>query len=425
MSDKKKETSFDELCTYLQQKGFVYGPEPELYGGVAGFYTYGPLGKKLKNHVEGTIKWVFGQHDFWEVECPTVMPAIVWKASGHLEGFTDPVITCTKCKAQFRVDKLIKEIDKNAEVKKDDYATFLKDKKAKCTTCGTQLPLEMKQHNLMMRTTIGSDTEAYNRPETATTTYLPFNRYTKFFRDKLPFGVFQIGKAYRNEISPRQFIIRMREFTQAEGQFFILPNQKEPFTPYEKVKQNKYQFYSAEAQEQGKPSESMTLEQAHKKKLLGTQAYAWTLSIAHELFTQMGIPTEKIRLRQHKKDEKAFYAMDAWDVEINMNTLGWEEFCGVHDRGAYDLTQHEKHSGQKMEVHTETGKQKPHILEIAFGTDRSLLAVADQAYVDDTTTRGNKVLKFKPWMAPIFVGVFPLVNKIEEKAQNVYEEIKK
>ncbi|MBI4139882.1 glycine--tRNA ligase [Candidatus Woesearchaeota archaeon] len=406
MNDKKKGLSFEELCTFLQQKGFVYGPEPEIYGGIAGFYTYGPLGKRLKNNVENTIRKVFTKYDFWEVECPTVMPAIVWKASGHLEGFTDPVVICTKCKAQYRADKLIKE------------------KKFKCQNCGTQLPGETRQQNLMMKTTIGTDTESYNRPETATTTYLPFLRYTKHFRDKLPFGIFQIGKAYRNEISPRQFIIRMREFTQAEGQYFINPEDKNNFEQYEKVKNNEYNFYTAKIQEEEKEAEKTTLDKALSKKHIGTKAYAWTLAVAQELFTQMGIPKEKIRFRQHKKDEKAFYASDAWDLEINTNALGWEEFCGIHDRTDYDLKQHEKHSGKELIMNTEKGKVKPHILEIAFGTDRTLYAITDNAYTDDLQ-RGNKVLKFTPWMAPVQIGVFPLVNKLEEKAEEVYEILKK
>ncbi len=422
--EKEKKTGFEELCTFLQQKGFVYGPEPEIYGGIAGFYTYGPLGKSLKNNVENIIRTVLTKYDFWEVECPTVMPAIVWKASGHLEGFTDPIVICTKCKTQYRADKLIKEKRTEANIQKEKYSEHIKEKKFKCQNCGTQLPEEAKQQNLMMKTTIGTDTESYNRPETATTTYLPFLRYAKHFRDKLPFGIFQIGKAYRNEISPRQFIIRMREFTQAEGQYFVNPEEKNKFENYEKVKNNEYSFYAAKAQEEGKEEEKMTLDKALSKKIIGTEAYAWTLAIAQELFTKMGIPKEKIRFRQHKKDEKAFYASDAWDLEINTNTQGWEEFCGIHDRTDYDLKQHEKHSGKELIMNTEKGKVKPHILEIAFGTDRTLYAITDNAYTEDLQ-RGNKVLKFKPWMAPVQIGIFPLVNKLEEKAEEVYELLKK
>src|SRR3989338_7621909 len=222
----KNDKFLADFNAFMQNKGFVYGPFPEIYNGVAGFYTYGPLGKLLKNNVENTIRKVFQKHDFWEVECPTVMPAPVWKASGHLGGFTDPMIQCSKCKAHFRVDHLIKEKEPDFEPAGKDLLALIKKYKIMCSSCGSALKDEIKRHSLMMQTTIGLDIEAYNRPETATTTYLPFLRYNEFFRKKYPFGVFQIGKAYRNEISPRMFICRMREFTQAEAQMFIFADQK-------------------------------------------------------------------------------------------------------------------------------------------------------------------------------------------------------
>jgi glycyl-tRNA synthetase len=411
---------FEELTTFMQSKGFVYGPEPSIYGGSAGFYTYGPAGKLLKNNVENVIRKVFTKNDFWEVECPTVMPAKVWEASGHLSGFTDPVVSCSKCKSNFRVDKLIQEIDPKAYVKKSDYLTFLKKEKAKCTSCGNYLVLELKEHDLMMKTKLGVDTVAYNRPETATTTYLPFPSYLNFFRDKLPFGIFQIGKAYRNEISPRQFIVRMREFTQAEGQLFIFSDDKETFENYNKVKKKKLPFLKAGS----KKVIGLTLDDAVKKKLLKSKAYAWTLAVAFDLFIEMGISKENLRLRQHEDDEMAFYADDAWDIEVKLNSLGWEELCGVHDRTDYDLKQHEKFSKTKLHAQSEKGKQHPHILEIAFGVDRSLLAVFDSSYIDDKK-RGNKVLKFKSSIAPIQVGVFSLVNKLNKETMKVYDSVKK
>jgi len=417
---------FEELTTFMQDKGFVYGPEPSIYGGLAGFYTYGPLGKLLKNNIENAIRKVFTKYDFWEVECPTVMPRIVWEASGHLEGFTDPLIKCSnqKCNSLFRVDKFIKEIYPKESVKKSDYLKFLKENKAKCTSCGSPLNLELKDHNLMMKTQVGVDTEVYNRPETATTTYLPFKDYLKFFRDKLPFGVFQIGKAYRNEISPRQFLVRMREFTQAEGQLFILKGEKDGFSPYNDVKDKKLPFLLAKTQQDGKDKiTNITIDDAIEKKYLKNKAYAWTLSVAYELFLEMGITESKIRLRQHTEDEIAFYADDAWDLEINLSSLGWEEFCGIHDRTDYDLKRHEQYSKVKLQVQGDKEKETPHILEIAFGTDRSLLGVVDSSYEDDKK-RGNKVLHFKPSIAPIQVGVFSLVNKLNDQTMKVFDLVK-
>ncbi len=227
------------LVSYCQQKGFVYGPEPEIYGGLAGFYTYGPTGTLLKRRVEEVIRRTLQRVHFFEVECPTVLPAAVWHASGHLGGFTDPVMKDVKGNAH-RADKLVEEHykkqgkDTRVPAKFDELLDVIQNEKITAPD-GTVLIPEIKAHNLMMRTTIGLETEAYNRPETATATYLPFLRYLEFFRKNLPFGVFQIGKAYRNEISPRQFLLRMREFTQAEAQLFIHPEDKKTYEAFNAV----------------------------------------------------------------------------------------------------------------------------------------------------------------------------------------------
>jgi glycyl-tRNA synthetase len=410
MSSKK--LTIEDLGTFAADKGFIYGPEPEIYGGVAGFYTYGPLGKLLKNNIENAIRKTFIKHEFWEVECPTVMPSIVWKASGHLGGFTDKIISCTKCKANFRVDKLIEENFPDISLP-EDQIKFLKEKDFKCPSCSKELDFIPKDHDLMMKTKLGLNTEAYNRPETATTTYLPFNRYMKFSRDKLPFGVFQIGKAYRNELSPRQNVVRGREFTQAEGQMFITKEEKNNFAIYENYKKNKIPLMPHD-----KKVESISLQDALKKKYVKSQAYVWTLNLAFELYLNMGVKEENIRFRQHAPTEKAFYADDAWDLEVNMKSLGWVEMAGIHDRTDYDLKQHEKFSKKKLRVNG----IHPHILEIAFGSDRPCLCVIDQAY-NDEKERGNIVLNFDPKIAPIKLGIFPLTNKLKDEAYKLYEEL--
>jgi len=411
---QSKKLTIDELGTFAAMKGFIYGPEPEIYGGVAGFYTYGPLGKLLKNNVENAIRKIFVKHDMWEVECPTVMPEIVWKASRHLDGFSDQFLVCPKCDCKLRVDHLFEEEFKGKKIPKD-VVKFLKDSKFKCPSCKKDCDWILRDHDLMMKTTIGVDTVAYNRPETATTTYLPFNRYLKFFREKLPFGVFQIGKAYRNEFSPRQNVIRGREFTQAEGQLFILKEDKNKFPLFDKVRGNKLSLLAHGS----KKLEKLSLLDAVKKKYLKNKAYAWTLHLAYELFIEIGIEKDNIRFRQHSPDELAFYADDAWDLEINLHSLGWIECAGIHDR-VDDLEQHEKYSKKKLRV----GGKLPHILEIAFGSDRPTFALIDQAY-DDDKKRGNIVLHFDPKLAPIKVSIFPLVKKLEKEAWVVYDNLSK
>ncbi len=437
---------YDELVAFMQQKGFIWGPEPEIYGGLAGFYTYAPLGKLLKNNVENEIRRLYMKNGFWEVECPTVMQKEVWQASGHLGGFTDPVIICSKCKGNFRADKLIEDYFFQ---NKEDYHEgltigsvtpenlsnlFNVHKEIACPNCKNVFinvkPTDIKEHTLMMKTTIGLDVEAYNRPETATTTYLPFLRYTEFFRKKLPFSVFQIGKAYRNEISPRQHVMRCREFTQAEAQIFLFKDQKTEFEKYATVQHNTMPLWPWQFQENNTAPKIITVHEALEKGYFKNKAYAWAVHLAYSFFKAIGIPDEKIRLRQHYPDEKAFYADDAWDIEVKLHSFGWFELCGVHDRTNYDLTQHGKASGKSLtafnEQSTATEKNEiPNIIEIAFGTDRPTFALLDLFYAKIDEKEGKTKFMIPRHMAPVKVAVFPLVKKngLSEAAQKLFDEL--
>jgi glycyl-tRNA synthetase len=415
-----------ELASFAQQKGFIWGPSPEIYGGLSGFYDYGPLGKLLKNNVEQAIRDTFQVNDFWEVECPTIMPAKVWEASGHLGGFTDPLIVCSKCKGHFRVDKLLEELFPDTQVKPDNYLAFIEEKEITCPSCQSPFVKEIKKHNLMMKTQVGLDIVAYNRPETATTTYLPFPRYFEHFRKKLPFGVFQIGKAYRNEVSPRQFVLRMREFTQAEAQLFIFGDQKAQYDAYSRIKDDQLPLWNYKRQDASEEPRMISVEQALAEGDFKNQAYAYTVWLTHKVFLNAGIPASHIRLRQHNLDERAFYADDAWDVEVQLNSFGWTEMCGVHDRTTYDLTQHAKFSGKDLSVSDETHKKEtPHILEIAFGTDRLTYALLDLFYNPQDIKEGKTTFHIPTRLAPVKVGIFPLMKKdgLAEEAFAIYEEL--
>jgi glycyl-tRNA synthetase len=419
------------LISFCQQKGFIYGPEPEIYGGLAGFYTYGPTGTLLKRRVENSIRQTFQAAHFFEVECPTVLPRIVWEASGHLGKFSDPLIK-DKEGNDFRADKIIGDyfakhnINQPIPTSVEEMLAVIKNHKMPSPT-GTELILDIKEQNLMMRTTIGTDTEAYNRPETATATYLPFLRYYEFFRKQLPFGVFQIGKAYRNEISPRQYLLRCREFTQAEGQLFIHPEDKKLYEVYEHVKEVSLPFWHWADQESGAAVTPITIEQALEQQHIQTQAYGWTIHLAYTLFRNIGIPTERIRLRQHAPDEKAFYAADAWDVEINMPSFGWVEVCGVHDRTDYDLTQHAKFSKTELIAFDEQRREKfvPHVIEIAFGVDRPVFALLDIFYQEKAAEEGKTLFAAPYHLAPIQVAVLPLVKKLSGEAEALFQELSK
>ena len=421
---KKDDSAF---LSFLQEAGLIWGPEPEIYGGLAGFYTYGPLGKLLKNKVENSVRHVFNLNGFRELEGPTIMPDRVWKASGHLGTFSDRIITCTKCKSVFRADKLVEE---SFEVSVDGFSDdkllkFIHEKNIKCPSCSGKLADSISRQSLMMKTNV-MGTEASLRPETATVTYLPFIRMYQYFRKKLPFGVFQIGKAYRNEISPRQHVLRGREFTQAEGQIFIDPQEKNNWNKFDLIKDEKLPLWDYTLQESEKSPFFTSLESALKKKLVSSKAYAWCLWLAYTQFKKFGVPDDRIRIRQHLPTERVFYAADAWDIEIKTNNFGWVELCGVHDRTDYDLKQHSKESGTNLEAVREDGSRfVPHILEIAFGTDRPTYALIDLFYQKKEEDDGKTIFKIPYHMAPIAVSVFPLMKKDElvEIAQSVSSEL--
>ncbi len=417
-----------ELASYLSEKDFVYGPEPELYGAIAGFYTYGPLGKRLKNNIEAIIRKAFTRKGFFEIEYPILAPAAVWKASGHLENFNDATIICSKCKSSFRADKLVEEKTGNqntTHLSDDELLKEIKTADIKCPNCKGRLELEIKRYSLMMKTTVSTDTEAYARPETATTTFLPFKHYANFFRNQWPAGVFQIGKVFRNEISPRQHLLRAREFTQAESQFILSGEMKQSWN-IEKIQNEKLPLWTEAMQKKSEKTRFISLKEALEKKILKTPAFAWNLWLSNHIFMELGFPPEKIRFRQHHSDERAFYSEDTWDLEIELNSFGWTEMCGISDRSDYDLKQHSKFSGQKLSARTAEGKEFfPHIIEIAFGIDRPLFALCDIFYQKREKDEKRTILAFPPRMAPIQTAVFPLVNKdgLNEKAREVHQKL--
>jgi len=417
LSTMSSERDFNEIITGLAKKrGFFWGPSPEIYGGSSGFYDLGPLGKLLKNRLENQIRSSFVRANFWEVECPTVSPAMVWKASGHLDGFIDPITQCTKCEQIYRADNLIEEQSPGTKISGksiDELTETIKAHNIVCPSCKSPLgPVE--SFNLMLKTRLGLDQEAYLRPETATTTYLLFRRFLTFFRDKLPMSVFQIGKAYRNEISPRQGMLRLREFTQTEGQIFILEEDEKDWPQFEDIKNDVLPLLPYPTQQKGdsKPVK-MKMSDAIKKGHFQNPAYAWCVHLTYSIFKNMGFSEEKMRLRQHFPTERAHYAKDAWDVEIHTESFGWVECCGIHDRGNYDLTRHQEFSKEKLSVSVNKQPVVPNVLEIAFGIERPLFCLLDNSFQPESEARDTDWLKFPPEVAPIQVAVFPLMGKDE------------
>jgi len=414
-----------DFTSFVQEAGLIWGPSPEIYGGLAGFYTYGPLGKLLKNNVEAQVRKIFNKEGLREIEGPTILPNAVWKASGHLDTFQDRVIKCSKCEAAFRPDKLIEE---NFDVSADSFSDkelldFIKKKKIVCPVCKGEFVFEISKSNLMMGTTVAGNLASL-RPETATGTYLPYVRYYNYFRKKFPFGVFQIGKVYRNEISPRQSVLRGREFTQAEGQIFVDPLEKNNWDRFDLVKETFLPLWTEKEQKKNEKVNKISLDEAFSKKYFKSKAYGWCIWLAYTQFKNFGIAEDKIRIRQHQSDEKAFYADDAWDIELNLNNYGWVEVCGIHDRTDYDLKQHSKFSGISLTAKRDDGTEfYPHVLEIAFGTDRPTYALMDLFYEKKDEEEGKTSFNIPYHIAPIQVSVFPLVKKNE--LQNMGVKIKK
>jgi len=344
------------------------------------------------------------------------MPEIVWSASGHLERFVDPVLRCKKCNTLYRADKFLQEqlpdlmIDGLSFQAMED---LIKKHNLACPNCGNTFS-KIEEYNLMLKTQVGNNVTAYLRPETATTTYLLFNRLNQDARRQYPIKICQFGKAYRNEISPRQGVLRMRAFDQLELQLFIGKQQEMEFEDYEEIKDKILPLLDWKLQEKNidKP-EKISLETAINTKILKKPAYAYCLYITYYLTRILGFPEEVIRLRQHSINERAHYADDAWDLEIKTKQFEWVEICGVHDRTNYDLRRHGEFSKQNFNINMSSDsetKEIPQILEIAFGIDRIIYTLLETNF---NVEEGRINLKLNPNLAPNIVAVFPLVKNKE------------
>ncbi|NVM36119.1 MAG: glycine--tRNA ligase [Candidatus Lokiarchaeota archaeon] len=412
----KIEDSIETFNSLLKRRGFIWGPSPEIYGGFAGFYSYGPAGTALKNNILDIFRRECRYFGFGEVECPTIIPRIVWEASGHLERFADPVLRCNKCKTLYRADKFLQD---NLPDQVIDGLSFKEMEKLieksilTCPKC--DIPFErIEEYNLMLKTTVGNNTIAYLRPETATTTYLLFNRLIQDARRQYPIKIFQFGKAYRNEISPRQGVLRMRAFDQLELQIFISKEMEMEFEDYKEIKSKKLPLLDWKLQEKGiNKINLIRLDNAIKKRILQKPAFAYCLYLGYHLTKILGIPEPLIRFRQHSINERAHYADDAWDLEIKTRQFGWVEICGIHDRTDYDLRKHAEYSKQSFEISMGSDpkiKEIPQVLEIAFGIDRIIYTLLETTFTID---QGRINLKINHRLAPNTVAVFPLVKNKE------------
>lgn len=387
------DVTLEKIISLCKRRGFVY-PGSEIYGGEAGLYDFGPYGVELLNNIKKSW-WKSNVHDREDmvgIDSAMFKNPKVWEASGHVGGFSDPLSECKQCHTRIRVDKELAVVGVVADEKMtEDQLNKLFDsnrEKIKCPSCGKKDFTEVKAFNLLVKSNLGDFTGHDERPvylpgEACQGIYLNFKNVIDTTRMKVPFGIAQIGKAFRNEISPRNFLFRTREMEQADTQYFVKPNQNKEV--YEKIKQDRWNWYLS-----------------------------------------LGIKEENLRLTQHQN--LVFYAKDAWDIEYNYPGLGFDEVEGIHDRSDYDLSQHTKFSGVDLSYTDPQTKEKfiPWVLETSAGMGRIFLAVLSDAYTEETLQNGEvrTLLKLKPELAPVRYAVFPLLKNKPElvaKAREVYK----
>ena len=387
-----EKVTMEKLVSICKQYGFIFQGS-EIYGGLANTWDYGPLGSRLKNNIKDAWRKRFIQErkNAFEVDASILMHPRVWEASGHVDSFSDPLIDCKHCKVRHRADNLIDDFDENAHadgMTEEQMIEYIKTNKVPCPNCGKSDFTDIRQFKLMFETKRGVVEDGKNivylRPENAQGEYVNFLNVQRTMRAKLPFSIGQIGKAFRNEITPGNFTFRTIEFEQMEYQTFC-------------------------------------------KEGIDSELYNYFKEYAKKFVIDLGLPEEKLRFHDHEK--LAHYAKEACDIEYNF-CFGWGEINGTHNRTNYDLSRHEEYSGKSMEyLDPETNeKYIPYIIESTIGADRLTLAILDNAYREETLEDGStrEVMSFHPAIAPYKVAVLPLVKKYHsEKAKEIYEKLSK
>ncbi|MBU4255788.1 MAG: glycine--tRNA ligase [Candidatus Thermoplasmatota archaeon] len=405
-----------------KRRGFIW-PAVEIYGGLAGFYDYGHLGAMLKRKWENLwLKYFLNLGDYYLIDPVNILPESSLKASGHTEHFTDILIECSKCKHSFRADHLIEEkTGESAEgLTVQEIDAMIKNLKIGCPDCKGRLG-DASVFNMMFPVSVGpkGKDKAFLRPETAQGVYLNFRREFETLRKKLPLGLAVIGKAYRNEISPRQGVYRMRELIQAELQIFFDPDKFDNEVDFEAVKDYKLRIMFAD--------DRKNIEEVACNEIVSIlpKFYLFHMAKIQDFYVNvLNISKDKFRFYEKAGKEKAFYNKIHFDVELNMESLGgFREVAGLHYRGDYDLSKHQEGSKQSMEVNIDGKKFIPHVLELSFGVDRNFWAMLDLFYKEEEK---RVVLKIPPKIAPKTIAVFPLVNKngLPEKSREIYNKLK-
>ena len=389
--------TMDKLVNLAKGRGFVYAGS-EIYGGLSNSWDYGPLGVEMKNNIKQVWYRKFVKENPLNVgiDSAILMNPKTWEASGHLGGFSDPLMDCKSCKTRYRADNLIEEYQAKhgedipvASMTNEQMSDYITEHQIHCPVCGKCDFTPIRKFNLMFKTFIGvtenSTSTVYLRPETAQGIFVNFKNVLRTTRRKIPFGIGQIGKSFRNEITPGNFIFRTREFEQMELEFFCKPGTDLEW----------FQYWRAFCRD-------------------------WLLSL--------GIKEDEMRLRDHSPEELCFYSKGTTDIEF-LFPFGWGELWGIADRTDYDLTQHQNTSGQDMSYFDDEKKEKyvPYVIEPSLGADRVVLAFLCAAYDEEEIGEGDvrTVMHFHPAIAPVKIGVLPLSKKLNEGAEKIYTQLSK
>ncbi|MBI2106141.1 glycine--tRNA ligase [Candidatus Woesearchaeota archaeon] len=417
----------EKIMSIAQNRGFFY-PSGEIYSVKAGFWTYGHLGTLLKQKWERLWRKTFLglNSNYYEIDDVNILTKEVFESSGHLKNFNDPLVECTKCKFRFRADQYVEdETGKETEgLTTTQLDELIEKSKLKCPECGSQLG-KTKLFNMMFELKVGATGKdiMYLRPETAQSPYLSFKRQFMSLREKLPMGLAVIGKAFRNEISPRQGFFRLREFTQAELQIFFDPDKIDECENWNKIKDYKLRTFLV-ADRKSKKINERTPAQLNKRKV--PKFYLYHLVQVQKFYLDiLKIPKNNFRFRELSEKERAFYNKIHFDVELNLETLGgFKEVAGVHFRGNHDLGGHQAGSKTKLEVVVDGKRFVPHVLELSFGVDRNIWALLDLFFKEE---KERNLFTFPHSLSPIDVAIFPLLKKdnLPKIAKEIFDGLKK
>ncbi len=412
---------YEQTIRLMLERGFLL-PSAEIYHDAqAGFWDYGPLGVALKNrYIELWRRYLVRRDGMIEIDGCQVMPKSVFIASGHLESFEDPIVSCTKCGLTLRADRLIQEKTGRIipeRLPNSDLEGLIVSNNILCPSCQGRFG-GVRKFNMMFKVSVGpSSEEAYLRPETCQSIFVDFPRLFKVMRCKLPVAFAQYGKSFRNEVSPRQSLMRLREFYQAEIEVFFNPDRADDFERFEEVKHEVLRLVLDE-----ECIEEATTAEAVEKGYLPNRLIAYYLTVLQQFYQHAGLDTSRTRFRRLRDNEKAFYAKAAFDYEVE-TSLGWIELVACNHRGDYDLSGHARVSKERMDVLDEDRAVLPNIFELSMGVDRSIYSIVEHSLTLDGDRR---VMRLKPYLAPIQVGVFPLVNKdgLQERARELYSKLR-